>query len=469
MLDWIGFTEHDSSQQKLAGFTANVTGDIADLPAGAVGVALGYEHRFQSANFHPDPITAAGLSADIPAKPAHGHYNTDEVYGEVRIPILKEQPFAYSLDLTGAIRHSNYSISNGNTFSSTTYTIHGLYKPVQDVLLRGAYTTGFRAPSLGELFGGRSRFDLPRADPCMNFAGSLWNTNATVQANCILQGVPADGSYADDPGQLPVFTQGNENLKPEKSKNLTFGIVYSPAWARSNGSNFNVEANYYDIKITNAIGVFDPGVRLENCALTNNAEDCSLIHRTLKGYINEIDGTLDNLDSIRTKGLDMTLNYRSPALSVGRIGLSVNATRLLKYVLISSNGQLVLDRKGTERGSPDQAFPKWKGNATVDWNLGDFGASVTGRYIQDVVETSLTPLGGGDELTNKLGSRTYVDFQLEYAPSAFLDKRLTITAGVNNVFDKDPPGCFTCSGNNYDTGTYDAPGRYGYARISYKM
>jgi iron complex outermembrane receptor protein len=460
MLDWIGFTEHNDSRQKVAAFTANITGDIAELPAGPVGVAFGYEHRFQSAAFNPDPITAAGFSADIPAQPAHGHYNSDEIYGEIRVPILKDQPFAYSLEATGAVRHSSYSISG----SSTTYSIHGLWKPVHDVLLRGAYTTGFRAPSLGELFGGRSRFDLPTADPCSNVAGTPWQLDVPgVRNNCFANGVPLSGSYAEDPGQVPVITQGNENLKPEKSKNLTFGIVYSPEWARSGGSNFNVEVNYYDIKVTNAIAAIDPQVTLNNCALLGDPASCDLVVRTSNGFINEIDGTLDNLDSIRTKGIDATVNYRSPLTSAGRFGVSVNATRLTKFVLTASDGFVVIDRVGTERGSPDQAFPKWKGNTTLDWNLGDFGASVTGRYIHHVTEI------GGPNGTNKLGSRTYVDFQLEYSPSAFLDKRLTFSAGVNNLFDKDPPGCFSCSGGNYDPGTYDAPGRFGYARIAYKM
>jgi iron complex outermembrane receptor protein len=459
MLDWIGFTEHDDSRQKLAGFTANITGDIVDLPAGPVGVAFGYEHRFQSAAFNPDPLTAAGLSADIPAQPASGHYNVDEIYGEIRIPILKEQPFAYSLEANGAVRHSDYSISG----ASTTYTITGLYKPVQDLLLRGAYSTGFRAPSLGELFGGRSRFDLPTADPCSNVAGTPWFNNVPgVRANCLANGVPLSGSYAEDPGQVPVITQGNEDLKPEKSKNLTFGIVYSPAWARSGGSNFNVEVNYYDIKVTDAIAAVDPQVTLNNCALLGDPASCALVVRTSNGFINEIDGTLDNLDSIRTKGIDAVINYRSPATSAGRFGLTVNASHLIKFVLTASDGFVVINRKGTERGSPDQAFPKWKGNATVDWNLGDFAASVTGRYIDDVTEV------GGPTGTNKLNSRFYTDFQFIWTPS-MLDQRFAFTVGVNNLFDKDPPGCFSCSGGNFDPTTYDVPGQFGYARISYKM
>ena len=459
MLDYIAFTEHDRSKQKVASFTANLTGDLFTLPAGPVGVAVGFEHRYQSASFTPDPIVAAGLGADIPAAPASGHYNVDEVYGEIRVPILKERPGAYSLEVNGALRHSRYSISG----SSTTYTFTGLWKPVHDLLLRTAYSTGFRAPSLGELFGGRSRFDLPANDPCTSAAGGLFPTNATVRANCIANGVPASGSYAEDQGgQLPVITQGNQNLKPEKSRNFTAGIVYSPEWARRGGGGLTAELNYYDIDLKNAIGAVDPNVTLNNCALLGNAASCALVKRTANGFINEIDGTLGNLDSIRTKGLDATIVYRTGPTGAGRFGLAVNATRLLKYQLTASNGFVVLNRVGTERGSPDQAYPKWKGNATIDWNLGDFAASLTGRYIHSVTEQ------GGPGGSNKLGSRLYTDAQFIFTPS-MLGRRVALTLGVNNLFDRDPPACFTCSVNNYDPTTYDVPGRFGYARITYKM
>lgn len=460
MLAFIAFTERDKSQQHLYDYTANLSGDIFDLPAGPVGFAVGYEHRIQSGSFDPDPIVAAGLGADIPAQPAAGRYNVDEIYGELRIPLLKDKPFFHSLEVNGAVRHSSYSISG----SSTTYTGTGLWKPVEDLLFRGSYSTGFRAPSLGELFGGRSRFDLPVTDPCSNIAGSPWQTSATVRANCIANGVPANGSYAEDPGQLPVITQGNQNLRPEKSRNLLFGAVYAPAWARSSGfaRNFSIEANYYDIRVTRAIGAVDPNLTLNNCALLGDAASCGLVIRTSNGFINEIDGTLQNLDSIRTKGLDVTMNYLTPETGIGTFGLTANATWLLKYVLSASNGFVVLDRKGTERGSPDQAFPKFKGNATVNWSIGDFGASFTGRYVDSVIEQ------GGPAGTNRLNSRFYGDIQLTYTPS-FLDQRFAFTIGVNNVFDQDPPACFSCSLNNFDPTTYDVPGQFGYARVTYKM
>lgn len=458
MLNFIAFTEQDKSQQHLYDYTANLSGDLIDLPAGPLAFAIGYEHRIQSASFTPDPIVAAGLGADIPAQPAAGRFNSDEAYIELHVPLLKEKPFFYSLEVNGAARHSAYSIGG----KSTTFSGTGLWKPVEDFLFRGAYSTGFRAPSLGELFGGRSRFDLPVVDPCSSAATGQFQTNPVVRANCIADGVPANGSYAEDPGQLPVITQGNAALRPEKSRNLTFGAVYSPAWARSGGlSNLSLEVNYYDIRVKNAIAAVDPNLTLNNCALLGDAASCALTVRTANGFVNEIDGTLQNLDSIRTKGLDAVFNIRTRETSAGQFGFNANATWLLKYVLSASNGFVVIDRKGTERGSPDQAFPKFKGNFTADWSIGGFDAAFTGRYIDSVVEA-------GPNGPNKLNSRFYGDVQLSFSPG-FWNDRFKITAGVNNVFDKDPPACFSCSLNNYDPTTYDVPGQFGYLRISYKM
>jgi iron complex outermembrane receptor protein len=458
MLNFIGFTEHDKSNQKLYDFTANVSGTVLDLPAGGLDIAVGVEHRHQSAAFTPDPIVSAGLGADIPAQPASGHYNVNEIYGELRVPILKDVPGAYSLEANGAVRHSHYSTSG----SATTYTVNGDWKPVRDFLFRGSYSTGFRAPTLGELFGGRSRFDLPVSDPCSNIPGSPYQSSATVRANCTANGVPASGSYAEPPGQLPVITQGNENLTPEKSRNLTFGAVFSPRLGGNNGA-FSIEADYHDIRVKNAIGAVDPNLTLNNCALLGDAPSCALIKRTANGFVNEIDGTLENLDSIRTKGIDVAASYRSPLTGMGKFGLSVNASWLLKYVLTASNGFVVINRRGTERGSPDQAYPKFKTNATLDWALGDFAASVTGRYIDSVIE-----IDSNTGLPAKLNDRFYTDVQVSYSPS-MLDHRIGLTLGVNNLFDKDPPPCVSCSLNNYDPTTYDVPGQFGYVRLSYKM
>ncbi|WP_336965813.1 TonB-dependent receptor plug domain-containing protein [Sphingobium aquiterrae] len=462
MLAFVGFDEKDKSSQQLQDYTANLSGDLFDLPAGPVGLAIGYEHRYQRGTFDPDPIIVAGLGADIPAQPARGSYNSDEVYAEVRVPLLKDTMFFHSLDLDGAVRHSNYSTSGSNT--SLTGSI--LWKPFADLLLRGSYAEGFRAPSIGELFGAASRSDAPINDPCTSAAGGQFQTNATVRTNCIANGVPANGSY-DEPtgGQLGVLTGGNSALKPETSRTWLFGGVYSPRWARESGfaSQFSVEANFYDIVVSNAIANISPQTTLSRCALSGDALSCSSVIRVASGNISRINGVLQNIGSIKTRGIDMAINYRTPETSVGIFGLSVNGNFLLKYTetFPSATGFDTTSYRGTTRGFPDQSYPKFKGNAVVDWSLGDITASFTGRYIQGVVET-------GDFAGFELKNRFYGDVQLILNP-AWLDHKTTLTVGVNNVFNQDPPACFSCTGPNFDPTTYDVPGQFGYVRLSYKM
>ena len=67
-----------------------------------------------------------------------------------------------------------------------------------------------------------------------------------------------------------------------------------------------------------------------------------------------------------------------------------------------------------------------------------------------------------------MGSTFYGDMQAYFSP-AWLDHRTRLTIGVNNLFDKDPPACFTCDSANFDPTTYDVPGQFGYIRLSYKM
>ena len=112
-------------------------------------------------------------------------------------------------------------------------------------------------------------------------------------------------------------------------------------------------------------------------------------------------------------------------------------------------GVTTISREGTEQGSPDQAFPKYKAIAILDWTLGEFGASLTGRYIKSVRETEADG--------NKLNSRFYTDVQLRWIAPSFADD-FGFALGVNNLFDKDPPACISCGLNNFDPTHLRRPG-----------
>jgi iron complex outermembrane receptor protein len=453
MIDYVAFTQRDSSRQRVWDFSANLTGALFDLPGGPAGIALGVEHRDQSGRFDPDTLVAQGLGSDIPALPTKGSYNVDEAYVELRLPLLGDTPFFHRLELTGAGRYSNYQTTVGS-FTATTFSASANWEPVEDLLFRGNWAEGFRAPSIGELFGTPSRFDQEVVDPCSAVGGAI---PAAVRTNCIAQGVPANGSYVQLNAQLPVVTGGNPALDPETSRSWGAGVVWRPHFAR----RLSLEGNYYHIKVDGAIQAIDANVLLGRCANSGDALSCAAIDRVASGQsagqITQIRGFLQNIASIETDGLDLTLNWRSPPTSAGTFGLFWTGTFLFNYrvTVPATVGTTTIDREGTEQGSPDQAFPRFKSTGIIDWNLREFGASLTGRYINHVVEDN----------GNRLDSRFYTDIQLRWN----LHDGFGFAIGVNNLLNVDPPGCISCGLNNMDPTTYDVPGRFFYARATYHM
>ena len=185
------------------------------------------------------------------------------------------------------------------------------------------------------------------------------------------------------------------------------------------------------------------------------------ITRTASGAISAIANPLINIGGIKTRAVDLNILWSSPEWSWGRLNLSSNTTFLLEFSerQPTDTGFANIERRGTERGSPDQAYPKTKSNLSVDWEHAGWGATGTVRYISSVEET---------QQPNRLDARTYFDAQLRWTPD-FWNSKFGIAAGVNNLFDKDPPGCISCSLNNFDPNAYDVPGRFFYLRLSYKQ
>ena len=447
MLDFVGFEQNDSSIQKTWGASANASGGIIDLPGGPLSLAVGLEHRHLSGSFTPDPIVAAGLGSDIPALPTSGSYNVNEAYAEINAPILRGVPGADLLELDGAVRYSDYS-SVGHT---TTFKGNINWKPIPDVRLRGGYSEGFRAPSIGELFGTPSRFDQEVHDPC----SADQNPTGAVLANCTLHGVPP--GYQQINVQLPVITGGNEELKPETSKGWNVGAVISPRAI----PRFSLEVNYYNIKVKGAIQAINANTTLQQCEFNNDTLACANITRSSSGQITQIRGLLQNIAGINTDGLDVNLAYRTAPASWGTLGFTLNNSFLFKFdeITPTAAGTTKAERAGTERGNPDQAYPKHKAIGTIDWNGMGFGLTLTGRYIKGVTES---------QNGNEMGSRLYTDIQGRWNPH-FWDNRIEVALGANNLFNLNPPGCISCGLNNMDPTTYDVPGRYYYARVGLRF
>jgi iron complex outermembrane receptor protein len=455
MIEFVTFEQNDSSRQSQFDATANLSGSLFDLPGGPLGLAVGAEYRKLSGRFDPDPIVSAGFSSDIPAQPTRGSYDVKEAYAELNAPLLSDIPLINLLELSGAVRFSDYSTSG----STTTFKGGVNWKPIRDLRLRGTYAEGFRAPSIGELFGTQSRFDEVLDDPCSSHTGNLaprrFSNDQEVRAACIAAGVPANGTYQQANAQISVSTGGNQLLDPESSKSWVVGGVYSPSWLRG----FSAEANWYKIRVEGAIQAVPRPTTVLNCLLTKDPATCALVTR-VNGELIEVEGFLQNIAAIKTSGIDVNLAYRGIETGFGRIGFTLNTTFLRNYdVLVPGpTGPQLLSREGTQVGAPAQAFPKVKSVGIVDLDWETFGMSVTGRYVSKLQE-----VGG-----NVLKSVFYTDLQLRWDGPSFAD-RFSFALGVNNLFDKETPGCVTCESNNFSQTVHDIPGRYFYARATFKM
>ena len=474
MLDWVGFVQKDVSEQELNLVSANITGDLFELPAGMFQFAAGFEHREQDGFFQPDAVVVAGESAGVPSSPTAGQFDVDEFFVELNIPLLSDVALADTLDLSIAARTSDYS-----TFGNETTSKFGIkWRPVDNFLVRASVAEGLRAPGIGELFGSAARFDQTLNDPCSDFNGTIpGNTPADQQTinNCIALGVPSDGSYVQFNPQISVTTGGNPALQPEEADSVMVGFVYDASWAENVDwiEALQAEFTYYNHEVDGAIQALDAEVQLAGCVATLDPGLCSGISRTPGGVINNFSNQLTNIGGIETSGYDFTLRYSSPETSYGQWQINWMTTVLDEYVQIvpTSTGFVDVALEGTETGDPEQAYPELKSSVTAELLNDRWSVAGTLRYI-DAVTEDCTGLGGlglcSDEANemNEIDSTFYLDLQGNWRPAALSDQ-LMLTFGINNVTNEDPPPCFSCALNGFDATTYDVPGVFWYARATW--
>ncbi len=464
MLNYILFNERDHSGQDLRVWTANISGNLFQLPAGSLDGAAGYEHRNLHGFYTPDQVVTDGDSNGVPSGPTQGSYSVDEFFVELNAPLLADQPFAKHLDLSVASRYSDYS-----NFGSTTNNKFGLrWQMIDDLTLRGTWAEGFRAPSIGELFGTFSRFDATLVDPC---AGN-------VTPNCTQLGVPP--GFTQNNPQISIITGGNQNLQPEQSKSLTLGAVYSPSFAENVAwsQRTDFELTYYRHRISDAIQAPNAQVQLNRCVETLDPLFCNGITRAGNGSINGFNNTLRNLGNIDTSGYDLTTNWSAPDWEYGHFGVNWQITYVRKYTAVATDtGAQEPQTVGIEVA--DSAIPRIRSTLATVWSLGDWSASWTMRYISRLKEDCGGAAGfaicqaqdntgsGRANGTNFLGATTYHDARVSWKLPVHYD--MSISGGINNIFDKDAPVCLSCSLNGYDASTYDIPGRFWYVEASLKF
>ena len=440
VLDYILFTSRDTGGNELLSVTADLTGDLFDMPAGPVAFAAGAAYRKEKGWRDPDPLTVAGVANTNQQDPISGKSIAKEAYVELSVPVFANAPFAKQFTLNGALRVSDYDLFG----TDWNYKLSADWEMFDGLRLRGTYGTGFRTPNVPELFGGVAEGNLTTTDPCSNYSTS---GNATLVVNCQATGVPA--GYVQLGNTILTTVGGNPDLQPESSTMWTIGTVVQP---RSIVPGLTLTADWFDIDIEDAIRAIPGSTKLAVCYASPNlsSEFCDDFTRSsLTGEVTFLSATPINTGLEKMNGLDLGMIY-DRRLGDFNVSLNMNVTWLNEYTVIPFEGGDPIRFNGFIGGG-NGGYPEWRGYGTLMVENGPIGATWSTQWIGSATDFNAAP---GD-----IGYSTpdvfYHNLQLSFA----VDDETSFRLGVDNIFDRKPPYIQSFTDANTDTMTYDVMGR----------
>lgn len=472
--DYIYAPTFTKGVQKQTVLSAGISGDLSSYgvispwATQGVGFAIGVEQRREKLRFEADALAQAKGTLE-----SRGRIKVEEVYGELELPLLADLPLVKALNVNAGYRYSRYTNDGENgvvtKYGASTYKAEIDYTPVRDLRLRASYNHAIRAPNIGELFAAQGLGNVSAQDPC---AGS--SPLATLE-QCRLTGV-TDAQY----GNIPLCPSevcvaqggGNPNLKPEKADTYTLGAVVTPSFI----PNLSFSVDYYHIKVDDYVGSVDPFLVINQCVQTGNPFFCNLFNRdprtgVLFGNDGYIVATTLNTGYLKTAGIDVTANYRFDLDAVGLEGAGkLNFDLVGAYLDTFTVEQLpnigTYDCAGLFGPTCGQPSPRWRHQFRTTWQMPwkDATLSLNWRYFGGAKLASNTDnqfLKGTPYIINsKIDAYSYFDLAATVKPI----KNFTLRAGINNLFDKDPPaiaqGLLSSFGNgNTYPGVYDPLGR----------
>jgi outer membrane receptor protein involved in Fe transport len=415
-----GFQTSITNQHVVA---ANVTGSLIDLPAGPVGVAFGGEFRRDSLAGDTDAISQSGGFFNAGnGSIISGKIEVVEGYGEIDIPLLEGTTFAEELGVSAAIRRTHYKRSSdfadSSTVNATTWKLGAVWAPVEVLRFRVTRSRDIRAPNIPELFGPQT----------------------------IRTGILTDVGNGGVQVIVPIVSGSNDSLRPEKADTFTAGVVIQPEEGFL--SRFRASVDYYDIDIADAIGVLGQQNIVQRCE-DGDSLSCSLITRDSSNNVIQIVDTVQNVNRLIAKGIDFQLNYSQPLGGDNALSLVLLANHVKDLITVDSVGST--DRAGQTglRGGTPPGAPDWLFDANVRLDIGErFSFNTHVRWINSgfFFPSFIEPGEQGYSLsnpasvnTNSVPSRTYVDLLATYRLRTDFADEVEFYAGVDNVFNQDPP------------------------------
>ena len=461
--DFINTRVVADSEYEVTNLVANITGDTSgffELPGGPIGLAFGAEYREEFFDFRPSQDLATGEIAGFNASPpSGGGFDVYGVYAEAYLPILQDVEFAEILALELAFRAEDYSTAG----SVESYKIAGEWAPVDQLRFRASFNTAVRAPSITELFSPQGEGFPSSNDPC---SGAGFTGDAGLRALCEATGVPAaavGSSLIDLPSaQVRQLSGGNPDLTAEEAETLTVGFVASPEFVP--GLTFSVD--YFEIEIEDVISAFGGGANnvITTCYFDADlggvgSPFCNAITRGQTGLITQVSVTQQNVASLNVEGIDVLADYSFELDQFpGEFNLAYNGTITNENTLIPFDGGVPLTCAGEFGNDCGEPIPEYKHRITARWADGPFTAQVLWRYVGETSDDDDDTVFAVEELD----AENYIDVSGSWQ----INDTLRITAGIDNLFDVEPPiiGENAEQANTYPA-TYDVFGRTYYASL----
>lgn len=458
-IDYITDTSWSRNNIEQVAAGLSMRGELMSNWAGEILVGAGLDFRRNTVEILTDPISVSVIAAAPGSRgtPANligviGDFQfgntTDlpkstievkEAYVETVVPLLRDKPFAQSLDLNAAVRYADYTYSGGVTSWKTGIN----YQPTDSWRFRATLSEDIRAPNAVELFS------PPRV------SGGTINDPLTGQSN-----------------QVPGSVEGNPELDPEEATTYTLGLVFTP----QSVPGLTASIDLYDVKLEGAIGQLGTQI-IVNLCFEGQVYYCQFIQRLPPpdNTIVTVRRAFVNLDTIDTSGVDFELGY-SRNLERPLFGRPASfSLRVLASYLDSLATTDVLGSKretagvnGGERNAMEGGAPRWQGSLGLSLKVGNFAAYLQERYISEGKYREIYTTGdfGPNSIQrNRVPARYYTDLTLRYS-SEFGGGGLEYYVTVNNLMDRDPPDSPTRAGAPIGIilGTqptlYDVVGRY---------
>ena len=433
----------------------NLDGKLFELAGGALGWAIGYEHRRESGEYSPDEFLSEGLTTGGAAGPLEGRFSVDELYGEVFVPVTE------ALSLEASARYSDYDTVGSNT----SFKLGGDWRLVESLRLRATYGTGFRAPNISELNTTVSAGFPIANSPCElgDRALAAGEIDQVTYDNC-----QAIGFDTSDSGEYGFAWQSyyevsapDGGLEAEESTSFTVGAVFEPEFL----SGLRLSLDYWNIEVENVIGSPRFNTLFNSCMSSQgfSSSACAAFDTyglDFYGFPGDAVAQFGNLGTLETDGVDFAAVYD---LELGGVvqGLKfgVNGTWTNSYTEdFDLGGEIEL--VGTAEGLAG-IYPEWRVNLSVDVYGSNWSAGYSLRFIDETEDLWRAPSTSSDVIAEDI---TYHDVTATFNWGA-----LKIVAGINNLTDETPPYFHSAFNANTEPGTYDVLGRRLFTSLAFEF